>query len=307
MGTIREEVRKELRVYMPRTGTDLHQIADSIGFAHRSLIQFASGSRYGDGAGESTAAALRQFMESHPWEPPDLPGRLYETAATREMDDLIAYCRKGRWATLYGPAGAQKSFLLEYRAAEAAREAESGLVWIPIPGRMTPAGILRCIGKAVAAPYAQSGDGLRQSIIYTIKGRRSPLVLALDEMDPIEKDIDTLETVRRLGDLLRGKLGMIVAGNEQILSLFNPRKGRYFEQWRSRIEQREVRVLGPTRDEARAMLTSELGGGTSAQIEGTLGDCEVTDPLTRKRYINARRMFFAIADVRERREKRKAN
>ena len=227
MGTTCEEVRKELQVYRTRTGMDLHQIADGTGFAHRTLIQFASGCRCGDG--EFTAAALRQFMDSHPWEPPDLPGHLYETAATREMDDLIAYCRKGRWATLYGPAGAQKSFLLEYRAAEAAREAEPGLVWIPIPGRMTPAAILRCIGKAVAAPYAQSGDGLRQSIIYTIKARRSTLVMALDEMDLIEKDIDTLETVRRLGDLLRGKLGMIVAGNEQILSLFNPRKGRYFE------------------------------------------------------------------------------
>jgi hypothetical protein len=292
---------------MTRTGIDLHQIADRIGFAHRSLIQFASSGRYGAGDGELTAATLREFMSSHPWEPPALPGHLYETAATRDMDDLIAYCRKGRWATLYGPAGAQKSFLLEYRAAEAAREAEPGLVWIPIPGRMTPAAILRYISKTVAAPYAQSGDALRQSIIYTARARRSPLVLALDEMDLIEKDIDTLETLRRLGDLLRGKLGMIVAGNEQILSLFNPRKGHYFEQWRSRIEQREVRVLGPTRDEARRMLIAELGGGTSTQIEGTLDDCTVTDPLTRKKYINARRMFFAIADIRERREKRKSN
>lgn len=307
MGTTREEVRKELRVYMTQTGMDLRQIADSIGFAHRSLLQFASGGRYGDGDGEFTAAALKQFIDAHPWQPPDLPGHLYETAATREMDDLIAYCHKGRWATLYGPAGAQKSFLLEYRAAEAARESEPGLVWIPIPGRMTPTAILRYIGKAVAAPYAQSGDGLRQSIIYTIKARRSPLVLALDEMDLIEKDVDTLETVRRLGDLLRGKLGMIVAGNEQIFSLFKPRQGRYFEQWRSRIEQREVRVLGPTWNEARGMLTAELEGGTPAQIDGTLKDCEVTDPLTRKKYINARRMFFAINDVRERREKRTLN
>ena len=307
MEVTREEVRKELRVYMTRTGMDLHQIADSIGFAHRSLIQFVSGGRYGDSDGEFTASAVRQFMRSHSCEPPDLPGHLYETAATREMDDLIAYCRKGRWATLYGPAGAQKSFLLEYRAAEAARDAEPGLVWIPIPGRMTPTAILRYIAKAVAAPYAQSCDGLRQSIIYTIRARRSPLVLALDEMDLIEKDIDTLETVRRLGDLLRGKLGLIVAGNEQIRNLFNPRKGRYFEQWRSRVEQREVCVLGPTRDEARRILVGELGAGTPAQIESTLDDCTVADPLTRRKYINARRMFFAIADIRERRERRKFN
>jgi hypothetical protein len=55
------------------------------------------------------------------------------------------------------------------------------------------------------------------------------------------------------------------------------------------------------------MLTAELGRGTPAQVEGTLDDCTVADPLTRKKYINARRMFFAIADIRERRERRKAN
>jgi hypothetical protein len=286
---------------------DLHRIADLTGFAHRSLIQFASGARYGAGDGADTAAALKSFMDVHPWQPPDLPGHLYETAATREMDELIAYCRKGRWATLYGPAGGQKSFLLEYRAAEAAREAEPRLVWVPIPGRMTPAGILRKISRAVSAPYAQSADALRENIIYTVKARRSPLVLALDEMDLIEKDMDTLEAVRRLGDLLRGKLGLIVAGNEQIITLFKPRQGRYFEQWRSRIEQRELRVLGPTREEARGMVIAELGEAKDAQVAGLLDDCTVTDPLSRKKYISARRMFFAIDNIRDLREKRGAN
>ena len=266
MEVTREQVRKDLRVYMSRTGMDVH-----------------------------------------PWQPPDLPGHLYETAATREMDELIAYCRKGRWATLYGPAGGQKSFLLEYRAAEAAREAEPRLVWVPIPGRMTPAGILRKISRAISAPYAQSADALRENIIYTVKARRSPLVLALDEMDLIEKDMDTLEAVRRLGDLLRGKLGLIVAGNEQIITLFKPRQGRYFEQWRSRIEQRELRVLGPTREEARGMVIAELGEAKDAQVAGLLDDCTVTDPLSRKKYISARRMFFAIDNIRDLREKRGAN
>jgi type II secretory pathway predicted ATPase ExeA len=307
MEITREEVRKELRVYMSRTGMGLHQIADMTGFAHRSLIQFVSGSAYGAGSGNETAAALRGFMDVHPWEPPDLPGHLYETAATREMDDLIAYCRRSRWATLYGPAGGQKSFLLEYRAAEAARESEPGLLWIPIPGRMTPAAMLRRISRAVSAPYAQSADATRQNIIYTVKARRSPVVLALDECDLMDKDVDTLEAVRRLGDLLRGKLGLVVAGNEKIISLFKPRLGRYFEQWRSRIEQRELRVLGPTRGEARGMVMAELEGAKESQVLRMLDDCTVTDPLSRKRYISARRMFFAIENIRDLREKRKMN
>lgn len=303
----REEVRRDLRVYMNRTGMDLHQIADQTGFAHRSLIQFASDARYGDADGKSTATALQTFMQTHPWEPPALPGKLYPTAATRAMDDLISYCSEGRWATLYGPAGGQKSFLLEYRAAEAASEAEPGLLWIPVPGRMTPPQILKRISMAVGAPYAQSGDGMRQNIVYAVRSRKSPVVLALDECDLMERDVDTLEAIRRVGDLLRGKLGLIVAGNEQIVSLFKPRQGRYFEQWRSRIEQKELRVLGPMREEARGMLVAEVGGGTDEQVNGTLDDCTVTDPLTRKKYISARRLFFAVRDILKRRERRKVN
>ena len=307
MEVTREVVRKDLRVYMSQTGMDLRRIADLSGFAHRSLIQFISGANYGAGSGNDTAAQLKTFMDANPWEPPELPGHLYETATTRDMDDLIAYCRKGRWATLYGPAGAQKSFLLEYRAAEAAREEEPGLLWLPVPGRMTPAGILRKISMALGAPYAQASDGVRQNIIATVRKRKTPVVLALDEMDLMEKDIDALETVRRLGDLLRGKMGLIVAGNDQILNLFKPRLGRYFEQWRSRIEQKELRVLGPSRDEARQMVNAELGEAKEGQVSGLLDDCTVTDPQSRKKYISARRMFFAIENILELRAKRKAN
>ena len=64
MEVTREQVRKDLRVWMSRTGMDLHRIADETGFAHRSLIQFASGARYGAGDGADTAAALKSFMEA---------------------------------------------------------------------------------------------------------------------------------------------------------------------------------------------------------------------------------------------------
>jgi len=307
MEITREQVRKDLRVYMNRTGVDLHRIADQTGFRHRTLIQFAREARYGAGDGNMTAAALKGFMDAHPWEPPELPGHLYETAATREMDALLAYCCKGRWGTLYGPAGSQKSFWGEYRAAEAAHEPEPGLLWIPIAGRTTPAAMLRKLSMAIGAPYAQASDAIRQNIICAVKARRTPLVLLLDEMDLLEKDIDTLETVRRLGDLLRGKLGLIVAGNEQIIYLFKERQGRYFEQWRSRIEQRELHVMGPTREEARGMVMAELGEAKEAQVNGLLDDCTVKAPLSGKKYISARRMFFAIENIRDLREKRRAN
>jgi len=303
----REVVRRELRVYMTRTGIDLGRLAMATGFAHRSLIQFVSGARYGDGDGAPTAAALADYMSAHPWEPPELPGRLYETAATREMDEMYAYCRKGRWGTLYGPAGGQKSFWGQYRAAEEARQSEPGLIWIPIPGRMTPAAILRRIAAAVGASFAQGSDTLRLNIIDAIRARSTVLVLMLDEMDLMEKDIDTLEVIRRLGDFLRGKLGLLVAGNEQIIDLFKPRQGRYFEQWRSRIEQKELRVLGPTRDEGRKMVNTELPGSAESKVDGLLDYGTVTDPISRKKYISARRLFFAIDNIRDLRESRKTH
>ncbi len=303
----REDVRRDLRVFMNRTGLDLRTIAGQTGFAHRSLLQFSSAGDYGAGEGAYTAAALRKFMDAHPWQPPELPGQLYSTAATRAMDDLIDYCAEGNLSVLYGPAGSQKSFLLEFRAAEAAREPEPRLIWIPVPGRMTPLQILKRISIGLGAPYAQGVDGVRQNILYTVRARKSPVAVALDECDLMERDLDTLETIRRLADLLRGKLGLIVAGNDQIMNLFKPRRGRYFEQWRSRVEQKTVRVLGPTRDEARHMLIAEVGDGTDEQVNGTLDDCTVIDPLTRKKYISARRLFLAIRDILKRRARRKAS
>jgi len=239
----RDAARDALRIYVMRMGLSLSEFASRTGFAHHSLRQFVSTSRYGAGEGQFTAEALMNYMEANPWEPPELPGHLYETEATREMDSLISYCRGGRWATLYGPAGAQKSFLLEYRAAQAARDPEPGFVWLPIPGRMTPCGILRLIATGIAAPYAQSAEGLRQSILHRLRARNTVLVIAFDEADLLYKDVDTLEVIRRLGDALRGRLGIIVAGNEQIQILFRPRGDRYFEQWRSRIQQKEVHIL----------------------------------------------------------------
>jgi len=284
----RDTARQALRVYMTRTGLALNQVAELMGRAHHSLRQFISTGRYGDGEGRFTAKAVMDFIESHPPAAISAPGRLYETECTRAIRGMVTYVASGRWGILYGPAGSQKSFSLECIAAESAQ--------------LTPSSLLRRIATALAAPYAQSREGILQSVLFTVRRRRSPLALLIDEAQHLYRVVDTLETVRDLGDKSRGKIGILVSGNEDVLRLFEPRRGVYFEQWRSRIEQKTVRLTGLTGPECRQIVAAELGVLKPEAVEAIL-DKPVVDPETRRHYYSARRLFHAIRDFREMREK----
>lgn len=218
------------------------------------------------------------------------------------MDCLLGKVSRGGWATLYGPDGAQNTFLLRYRGVEAARETEPWLALVEADYGMSPRALLARIAQAIAAPYAQTSEPLRRAILGTLRGRKAPLAVAIDEAQLLYKRIDTLEMLRRLGDAAGGRMGILVAGNEQVKkTLFEPRRSTYFEQWRSRIEQIEIQVLGPTRGEARAMLEGELGNlATEKRVEFVLGRCEVTDPISGRKYSNARRLSHCIRDMRGR-------
>jgi len=324
---LRDEVRQELHIYQSRTGLSLGEIARRAGLSRNSLTQYSSSARFGsgnDGRPEASgfARALRRFMSEHPAPRRESPGRLYETAATGEMARLVDYCRGGGWGTLYGPAGAQKTFYLRYMAVPKSRtfgtgrDGDSGeepdLVLVDVVERMSSRALLLGIAKGLGAPYAPWASGLRESILYTLRGRspQSPehlgrdsasVVIALDDAQLLYHELDTLEALRRLVDLSEGRVGLIVAGNEEIERLFEPRRGRYMEQWRSRVEQKAVRVLGPSPTEAAEIMRAELGRVS----EPTLERCTVKDPRTKRDYVSARRLFNAIRDIRrERRPER---
>ena len=304
---VREEARQALRVYQSRTGLSLLEIATRAGFAYHSVRQFASGGRYGDGNGESTGKALLEFFRTHPFLAHENPGRLYETDTTRKIDKLISYCQAGGWGILYGPTGAQKSHLLKLRAAEAESAPEPSLALVEVSGPMTPWALFGRIAREVGAPYAQSFEGLRNSILYTVRSRKTPLALVLDEADLLYKSVDALEVLRRLGDALpvksgRPGLGLLVAGNEDILRLFEPRRGNYFGRWRDRIEQKEVRVLGPSQSEAREIVRAELGEGLPEQVVNQpVESSTVKDPVSGKQYVSTHRLFHALEAFRRKR------
>jgi type II secretory pathway predicted ATPase ExeA len=298
--TARDEARNALHIYQSRTGLSLREVADRAGYAPQSIKQFSSGGRYGDGDGGLTAKALMDFFAANPPPGPELPGKLYETECSGKIDQMLSYVGRGRWGTLYGPAGAQKSFVLEYRAAQAAQEAEPSIVYVECSPRLTPTALLRRIAAGLGAPYAQSREDILQSVLFTLRRRRAPVAVVIDEAQHLYRGIDTLETVRDVGDKSHGKAGILICGNERVLEIFAPRGGMYFEQWRSRIEQKSLRLLGLSRAEAREIVRAELGQLKPETVEVLVG-APVRDPETKREYFSARRLFNAIRDFREKR------
>ncbi len=88
---IRQEARQKLCVYMSRTGATLHSISFSLGENYQTLRQFSSGARFGnrDGLGERMARRVLKWLDDNPAALPELPGKLYESHATRTMDKML--------------------------------------------------------------------------------------------------------------------------------------------------------------------------------------------------------------------------
>jgi len=300
MNALREQARHALHVYTARSGLTLPEIAQRVGYSPHSLRQFSSGARFGDGDGHVFAAGLMAWFHDNPLPTPRLPGKLYETHATREMDALLQFILEGGWGVLYGPSGAQKSFLLEYRWAEGASGSQPRIVYIRCSAAgMTANVLLRRIAAQIGAPFGQYTDGIRQSVLYAISRRRDSVALVLDEADALYRWVETLETLREIGDLARARpghpgLGILVAGNERVMQIFENRRGVSLEKWRGRIQQRELRVLGPSAEEAARILREELPELKDELLRKGVSENTVCDPISRKRYINMHRLFNTI-------------
>jgi transcriptional regulator with XRE-family HTH domain len=292
----REQVSERLRIYMSRTGLTAMEIAYRSGYSTQTLRQFISGGRFGSPPTEAgpTAAKLAAWLNSNPAPLPEFPGKLYETDATREMDRMLAHAASSGWGILYGPAGAQKTFLLKFRVAESAREAEPWLVLVDGEDDMSPRVLLSRIAQGLGAPYAWGVEPLREAIFYTLRRRKDPVAIVIDEAQLLYSRVDTLETLRRLADRAMGKVGILVCGNEQVIYLFEKRRNNYFEQWRSRIEQDSARVLGPSVAESRKIGAAEVPDIKPAALEAIIEGATVADPVSKGKYVNARRLFNAL-------------
>lgn len=302
---VREEARTALRIYQSRTGLSLPDLAARMGYAHRTLLQFLSSAQFGDSDGEVTGQAIQRFIRDNPPPAPEPPsGKLYPTSNLRVCDEMIRYCQGGRWGVLYGPAGGGKSFNFEYRAAQAfERSIEPAIVYIYTSPEMSPHALLKRMAAGMGAPFSFCVDTLRENLLWTLRRRKEPVALILDEAQNLRGRIDTIEVLREIGD--RGRVGILVTGHDELFQVFQPRKGMQFEQWRSRIEQKKRRVLGLSEAEAREILSGELGELPGQTVKAFIEPATVEDLQTRKSYVSARRLSNAIRDFRELRGKGK--
>lgn len=313
MNVVREQAQQALRTYMSRSQASLSVLAPQIGFAHRSMVQFISGAKWGAGEGEIAAGKILEWIKLNPVALPDFEGELRASSATRQMDDLLEVIADGAWGRLYGPSGSQKTFLLKHRWAEAARTPEPRIIYVEASqAGFTPCALLRRIAAALGAPYAPNTEGTRQQIYCAVRRRHTPVGLVVDESDRFYRQLDTLETLREICDALparhgRPGMGLLVVGNEKVMEIFRDRPGMYMEKWRGRINQHELRVVGPSVEEAREIVIAELGAAKASAIDLLIyGDKTkgwaanvVLDPVSGKNYVTAHGLFAAIRRVQK--------
>ncbi|MGH9350872.1 MAG: AAA family ATPase [Terriglobia bacterium] len=300
--TMRDQVREEVQLYAARSGMTLGEIARQMGYARHSVLQFCSQAKYGDSDGDALASRIREFIAANPPEAPQAPGKLYCTKNVAIIDEQIRNVQRGHWALIYGPPGTQKSFVFEYRMAEAFRESlEPRVVYLYAHQDMAPLALLREVGLGVGAYLSNSRHQMIRSILRVLRRRKSPLALIIDEAQHLAKRLDTLEVLRELGD--RGRIGLLVAGHDNVEDLFRPQRGGYLEQWRSRIEQHRRRLPGLSETEAREILAAECGQLSERTVRFFIDGSNVQDERGKSTYLSARRLFNSIRDFKEQRAK----
>lgn len=306
-GPTREEACEALRLYRMRTGLSVGEIALRMGYARRSLIQYVSRGRYGDGNGVETARRVFDFIKANPPEAPEFPGpNLYDTENVRVIDRQIANARRGHFTLVYGAAGTQKSYVFEWRTAEAWRDAlEPGVVYIYADPDMTPLSLLQEIALGLGAHAGNNRHGTLRAILYTLRHRKSPVAIIIDEAQNLAKRLDSLETVRQVCD--RGRIGLMIAGHDNVEDIFQPRGDGQLAQWRSRLEQHRRCLPGLSESEARKIIQGEIGTVPEKAVETLVAGSMERDTRKRKDYISARRLFNALRDLQEKRGGAKAN
>jgi len=311
--TTRDEAREALQSYLGRTGLSVGQVAQRIGYGRHPLLQFMSRAKYSDGDGSKAADLILKFIRDNPLDIPAPPGRLYSTRDVRLIDRQIEYVKRGHWALVNGPPGTQKTFTLDTRMAEQYNGGlEPGVVVItPLPG-LRPMALIQEIAIGLGAYVGQNKTATLRSILYTLRRRKAPLALCIDEAQGLAGQLDTLETLRRVADL--GRIGLLIAGHDNVEDvLLAPRPDNQLEQWKSRIEQHISYLPGLNEEEARAAIAGEAGELPEEAVRKFIASATVEHQRTRQgrferlKYISARRLFNSLRDFTEKRGNGKVN
>jgi len=293
------EVRRELEQYMNRTGLATSDFARRINYSVPSLQNFITG-RYEAVSGSDVAirAAIKDFINSHPIaRATEIEGTLYDTANVRAWRSIFYECLdRRRAAVVYGPPGIQKSYpveslIAELNAQEIVKDGQGKCAYyLYCPMRVRPNALLKLIAEACGS--SPTGDNRR--IIRNLRfdfGKRRVLIV-LDEAQHLS--VDCLETVRELLDRLG--CGLIFAGSHDLMRTF--KRSMELEQWNSRLRH-AIELPGMTDNDARKIISGELGELPEKKIAKLIEDATIEDPRRKLTYISARRLFSSLQEIKE--------
>jgi hypothetical protein len=207
---------------------------------------------------------------------------------------------KGRAYLLRGAPGTQKSEVISHLVAELnqseIRKNGHGRRAYPVycGEGIRPTQLMKEV--AIAASSSSMGDTRRifRNLRFDLSGRR--VLFIFDESQHL--NIACLETIRELLDR-PPHCGLLFLGSHEIENTFNRLD---MEQWGDRVRQ-AIELPGIQEEEAAEIITAELGEYPESKIRKLIKQCYGTD-LRKGRevqYISARKLFFAIDAIKERR------
>jgi DNA transposition AAA+ family ATPase len=312
----RKEVIKAATEYMARTGLNESDFARRLrtrgGSSYsRSTLNLFLNERYHVVSADDSqiCQSVVDFIAAHPIAAQAIAGgkKLYETANVRLIRRYFYEALdKGRAYLLRGAPGTQKSEVISHLVAELnqseIRKNGHGRRAFPVycSEGIRPTQLMKEV--AIAASSSSMGDTRRifRNLRFDLSGRRALFIF--DESQHL--NISCLETIRELLDL-PPHAGLLFLGSHEIENTFNRLD---MEQWGDRVRQ-AIELPGIQEEEAAQIITAELGEYPEDKIRKLIKQCYGTD-LRKGRevqYISARKLFFAIDAIKERRAAKGAN
>ena len=298
------EVQDRVRQYLLVAQISLAELAARTHRGTNSLSLFMNDRYTGEKGVAMSDVRLRRalvdFMNAHPVEiATTTQGRLHETSNVKVMRQWFERCLARReMAGLYGPPGAQKTFVFTHLVAEHNRReiSKNGhgtrAYHVYCSTSITPRQLLRKVCYEAALASSGAVDVLMSNLRYHL-GRRRSLVI-FDEAQHLS--IPCLEIIREMNDCAP-HCGVILAGSHELFATFN-RRAAELEQWNSRIAN-FVALPGIERGEVIEIIQAELGDLNAKQIATLMENSLVVDGYSRARqkYYSARRLFRQIHEI----------
>lgn len=299
--------------YCSRTGLHDPDFAHRIGYSHATLRSFLNGC-YCAANDALVRKACLDFMSAHPIEPLlNAGGKLYETQNARLIrQHFYNALDNGRAYYFRGAPGTQKSFVVKHLIAELNRSdaAKNGhgrrAYYIYCREASGPRDLMKRIAVASGVRVSSGVDNIIANLRFDFSRRR--VLLYFDESQHLTRQC--LEVVRELYDE-PPHFGILFGGSHQVEEMFDRLD---MQQWHSRLRKGE-RLPGVQEEEARKLIIpGELGDVTRAQADWLVKKSYDVDQVIersgavlkaeRMKYISARKLFDAIAVIKEAREQK---